>query len=547
MSEVKVKFSDGTIKTYEKGTTYGQIAKDFPGKYPYVGVKVDNVIFSLEDKLEKDVSVEFIDFMDPTGYKMYKCGLMFILEVALKETIPNTEIHFLHSHPRGVYAEIVSDEELKEDDFRKIKNKMASIISGDEPIKKYNIEKKEAIKYYRDHNQEEKAENIENFANKVVTFYVLKGYVNYFYSDMPSKTSPIKLYDIKYLGNNKIVLLLPNKHTSGRVPEYVNYDGIISSFKLTQDWLDKLDKRYLCDVNNDISKSLIRDFINVNEIKFNDEIRNIVTQIVKKPNIKFIMIAGPSSSGKTTTTKRLKTYLDCAGYHTIVMSTDDYFVDRDKNPKDENGKPDFECLHAVDVEKLGNDVEDLLNGKEVTLPVYDFVTGKGSESSQKVKMDDKSIVLIEGLHSLNDDLVPMVDTKSKYKIYISPFIGINIDRHNYISTTDLRLLRRIVRDNRTRGRSVEETMSYWDVVRKGEVKNIFPYIHQADIVLNTSLNYEIGVLEVYAAPLLLSVGIDSPYYEEARRLLGFLKQFCPIPSEYVSKDSILREFIGGGE
>ena len=547
MNEVNVRFSNGTVKTYKKGTSYEEISKDYPGKYPYVGVKVDNVIFSLGDKVEENVNVDFIDFTDPSGYKMYKCGLMFILEVSLKELYPNYEIYFLHSHPKGVYAEIKGERELTEEDIRKIKSKISTIIGNNQKIKKYNISKKDAIKYYLDHGYTEKAKNIQNFANKVVTFYVLNNYVNYFYSDMPFRTSSIELYDIKYLGNNKLVLLLPNKHTQGRVPEYVNYDGIINSFKFTQEWLDRIEKRYLCDVNEDISNSVIKDFINVNEIKFNDEIRNIVTQIVKKPNIKFIMIAGPSSSGKTTTTRRLKTYLDCAGYNTIVMSTDDYFVDRDKNPKDETGKPDFECLHAVDVNKLNNDIEKLLDGEEVTLPVYDFVTGKGSESSHKVKLKNKSIVLIEGLHSLNDDLVPTIDNKNKYKIYISPFIGINIDRHNYISTTDLRLLRRIVRDNRTRGRTVEDTMSYWDIVRQGEVKNIFPYIHQADIVLNTSLNYEIGVLEVYAAPLLLSVGIESPYYEEARRLLGFLKQFSPIPSEYVNKDSILREFIGGGE
>ena len=547
MNEVNVRFSDGTIKTYNKGTSFEQISKDYPGKYPYLGVKINNVIFSLDDTVEENVKVDFIDLIDPVGYKIYKSGVEFILEVALKETFKDCEINYLHSHPKGVYAEIKCEDTLTDEDISKIKSKISAIISANERIKKYNISKKDAIKYYKEHNYYEKADNIQNFANKVVTFYVLKNYVNYFYSDMPNKTGAINLYDIKYLGDNKLVILLPNKLTEGRVPEYISYDGIINSFKLTQEWLDKLGKRYLCDINNDISKSQIKDFINVSEIKFNDEIRNVVTQISNKPSVKFVMIAGPSSSGKTTTTRRLKTYLDCAGYHTIVMSTDDYFVDRDKNPKDESGKPDFECLHAVDVDKLNNDIKSLLEGKEITLPVYDFVTGKGSESSYKAKMQENTIVLIEGLHSLNDDLVPIVDNKKKYKIYISPFIGINIDRHNYISTTDLRLLRRIVRDNRTRGRTVEKTMGYWDVVRKGEIKNIFPYIHQADIVLNTSLNYEIGVLEVYAAPLLLSVGIDSPYYEEARRLLGFLKQFSPIPSEYVSKDSILREFIGGGE
>lgn len=547
MNEVKVTFSDGTEKTYSKGTTFEEIAKDYPGKYPYVGVKINNVIFSLADKVEQDCEVYFIDFLDPTGYKIYKSGLMFIFEVALKELFPEMEVHFMHSHPKGVYAEVHGEHILTNDDFRNIKSRMATIVSNNQRIKKYSLAKKDAIKYCKQYGYDEKAKNIQDFANKAVTYYVLNKWGNYYYSNMPSRTSAINLYDIKNLGNNKLVLILPDKYTEGRVPEFVNYQGIIESFRLTQEWLEKLNKKYISDINEDVANSVIKDFINVDEIKFNDEIRNIVTNVVKKPNIKFIMIAGPSSSGKTTTTRRLKTYLDCAGYHTIIISTDDYFVDRDKNPKDENGKPDFECLHAVDVNKLNKDVQNLLDGKEITLPVYDFVTGKGSESSYKVKLTDKTIILIEGLHSLNDDLIPVVDDKNKYKVYISPFIGVNIDRHNYISTTDLRLLRRIVRDNRTRGRKVEETMDYWQTVRKGEIENIFPYIHQADIVLNTALNYEIGVLEVYAAPLLLSVGIDSPYYEEARRLLGFIRQFSPIPSEYVSKDSILREFIGGGE
>ena len=337
MNEVKVTFSDGSTKTYNKGTTFEDIAKDYPGKYPYVGVKINNVIFSLADQIETDSKVEFIDFLDQTGYKMYKCGLMFIFEVALKELFPKLEVNFLHSHPKGVYAEIKGEYILTNDDFKKIKSKMATIVSNNQRIKKYTIAKKDAIKYCKQFGYDEKAKNIQNFANKAVTFYVLNKWGNYYYSDMPSRTSVVSLYDVKYLGNNKLVLILPDKHTGGRVPEFVNYEGIIESFRLTQEWLDKLGKRYLCDVNDDISNSVIKDFINVNEIKFNDEIRNIVTNIVKRPSIKFVMIAGPSSSGKTTTTRRLKTYLDCAGYHTIVISTDDYFVDRDKNPKDQYG------------------------------------------------------------------------------------------------------------------------------------------------------------------------------------------------------------------
>lgn len=545
MNDITVTFKDGTTKSYQKGITYDKVAKDYPGKYPYVGVKINNVIFSLDDKIEEDVEVDFIDFMDPSGSKMYKCGVEFILEVALKSTFENSEVHFLHSHPKGVYAEIKSDKVFTEEDFLKLKSKMSEIVSSDKQIRKYNVNKKDAIKYNKEHGCEEKAENINNFAEEIVTFYVLDNYANYFYSEMPNRTSIMNLYDIKYLGSNKIVILLPTKMTQGRVPEYVGYDGIIKSFENTQSWLHALNKRYISSINSDISNGKIKDFIDVSEIKFNDEIRGIVKEVVENGKIKFIMIAGPSSSGKTTTTKRLKTYFDCCGYDTIIISTDDYFVDREKNPKDEFGNYDYECLHAVDIDRLNKDIKDLMDGKEITLPFYDFISGVSRISSRKIKLTDKSIVLIEGLHALNDDLVPIIDNSIKYKIYISPFIGVNIDRHNYISTTDLRLIRRMVRDYKTRGKSAENTIGYWQNVRGGEVKYIFPFIHQANIVLNTALNFEIGVLEVYAMPLLLSVGIDSPYYEEARRLIKFLREFCPIPSEYVSKDSILREFIGG--
>lgn len=545
MKKVRITFSDTTTKEYEVGTTFERISQDFKGEYPYVGVEIDNVVFSLDDKPEEDAKVRFIDFCDPVGQKMYKHGVEFILEVALKKLYPNYEVQFLHSHPKGVYAEIKGENILTEEEIIRIKSLMSEIVSSNKPIKRFNVTRKDAVKYYKEHGYFEKAKNIESFADYIVTFYVLDNFVNYFYSEMPNKTGAMSLYNIKYLGDNKLVIMLPNKLTQGRVPEYISYKKITDSFSDTQKWLNVLNKRFICDLNDDISNSKVQDFIDLSEIKFNDEIRSVVKKITEDINIKFVMIAGPSSSGKTTTTKRLKTYLDCCGYETIVISTDDYFVDRKNNPKDENGNYDFECLHAVNIEKLNKDLKDLIEGKEVNLPVFDFVTGTGNLSGRKVKFNERSIVLIEGLHSLNDDLIPIIDNKYKYKIYISPFIGVNIDRHNYISTTDLRLLRRLVRDNRTRGKSAENTLSYWQNVRSGEVKYIFPYIHQADVVLNTALNYEIGVLKVYAVPLLLSIKMDSIYYEEARRLINFLKEFCTIPSEYVNKDSILREFIGG--
>ena len=249
MNDITVTFKDGTTKSYQKGITYDKVAKDYPGKYPYVGVKINNVIFSLDDKIEEDVEVDFIDFMDPSGSKMYKCGVEFILEVALKSTFENSEVHFLHSHPKGVYAEIKSDKVFTEEDFLKLKSKMSEIVSSDKQIRKYNVNKKDAIKYNKEHGCEEKAENINNFAEEIVTFYVLDNYANYFYSEMPNRTSIMNLYDIKYLGSNKIVILLPTKMTQGRVPEYVGYDGIIKSFENTQSWRIEIlteDRKYYC-------------------------------------------------------------------------------------------------------------------------------------------------------------------------------------------------------------------------------------------------------------------------------------------------------------
>ena len=257
------------------------------------------------------------------------------------------------------------------------------------------------------------------------------------------------------------------------------------------------------------------------------------------------MIAGPSSSGKTTTTRILGAYLRSKGYDPICLSTDDYFVDRIDTPKDEYGKYDFECLNAIDTKEFNNDLMRLLKGEEVNIPTYNFVTGKREYHNNLIKLNENSIILIEGLHSLNDDLTPGIPDRYKYKIYLSPFIPLNIDRHNYISTLDLRLIRRIIRDNRTRGYTVSEVIEKWQSVRNGEEKYIFPYTHQANMIINTALPYELGVLKVYAEPLLLSIDTDSKYYEEARRLLKFLRSFYTITSEYVSKNSILREFIGG--
>lgn len=545
MKEITITFPDEITIRYPSGTPLYKIAEDYQQKMKHniIGAKINNEITPMHTNLTKNASVSFLDILNPYGYRMYQAALKFIFEVAVKETFESVEVHFLHSVPKGIMCEIEGIT-LEKEDINKMKEAMARIIHNDEKIVKYNVEKKEAIRYFNAHNQKEKAKNVHNTNNDIVSFYKLKNIYNYYYTDMPYSTKNINKFDLKFLGDNRIVLVYPSSRTEGLVPEYVHYEKIIETFLEGQNWLKKMNTPYLSNLNEEVSNSEIEEFINSCELIFNESIAKLASTIYEKKEVKIVLISGPSSTGKTTTTKRLSSYLRALGYNTIPISVDDYYKDRENTPKNELGEYDFESLNAIDTEMFNQDLTDLLNGKSVHLPSYDFVIQKKNRRSNSVRMQENSILLIEGLHGLNEELTSAIDEKYKYKIYLSPFIPLGIDRHNYISTVDLRLLRRIVRDNRTRGTNVSKTIELWQSVREGEEKYIFPFIHQADCIINTAYAFEVGVLKVFVEPLLYSVGLDSPYYEEARRLIDSLRGFYPIPSEYISKDSILREFIG---
>ncbi len=543
MKKIKITFENKTIEV-EENTTYLQISKESKLKDSVLGIKKNNELFPLTRKAIEDEKIEFIDVKSIEGTKMYKAAIKFILEVALKSIFPTSDINYLHSVPGGMLGEIKYDKILAEEDISKIKQEIANIIDSNYEFKKYNILKKEAIEFYEKYNYYEKAINVK-ICDEIITIYKLKDYLNYYYVPMPYSSKYIKLLELKYLGNNRLIILYPSNLTNGNLPEYVHHENIINAYYHGKNWLKKLNAPYVGDLNNFVSNRTIKGFIESCELHFTDEIKRACDNIIRNNDKKFIMIAGPSSSGKTTTSRVLASYLRSKGYDPICLSTDDYFVNRQDNPKDEHGNYDYECLNAIDTKTFNDDLNKLLEGKEVNVPTYNFITGKREYHNNIIQLKENSIILIEGLHSLNDDLTPHIPSRYKYKIYLSPFIPLNIDRHNYISTLDLRLIRRIVRDNRTRGYTVSEVIEKWQSVRNGEEKYIFPYTHQADIIINTALAYELGVLKVYAEPLLLSIDTDSKYYEEARRLLKFLKIFYSITSEYVSKNSILREFIGG--
>ncbi len=543
MEKIKINFEHKKIEV-EKNTTYYEISKYSKLKDTVLAVKKNNELFPLTARAIENESIEFIDSSSIEGAKIYKAAVKFILEVAIKTVFPSSDIHYLHSVPGGMLGEIKYDKILTTEDISRIKREMANIIDEDLEFKKFNILKKEAVDFYEATSYYEKAINVKT-CDDIVTIYKLKDYLNYFYVPMPYKTKYIKQFELKYLGNNRLVILYPSNLTEGRLPEYVHHENIINAYYDGKSWLKKLNTPYVGDLNNLISNREVKGFIESCELHFTDEIKKASDKIIRNNDKKFVMIAGPSSSGKTTTTRVLGAYLRSKGYDPICLSTDDYFVERIDTPKDEYGNYDFECLNAIDTKTFNEDLMKLLKGEEVNIPTYNFVTGKREYHSHYIKLEENSIILIEGLHSLNDDLTPGIPDRYKYKIYLSPFIPLNIDRHNYISTLDLRLIRRIIRDNRTRGYTVSEVIEKWQSVRNGEEKYIFPFTHQADTIINTALPYELGVLKVYAEPLLLSIDTDSKYYEEARRLLKFLRSFYSITSEYVSKSSILREFIGG--
>lgn len=541
---VKITFNDGSTHEYKKGTSYYEISKDF-NMNNIVGVRIKNELYALDKRANRDDTVEFINTNDNIGNKIYRSGLKYIFQVALAEVFPDLTIHYEHSVPKGILGVVVGERILIHDDIVKIKERMAEIVRDNIPIQKINVTAKEAIKYYEEVGEFEKAENVKNIHDKVVSLYKLKNHLNYFFSLMPYSTGLIDKYELVYLGNNRIIFLFPSTSTNGVVPEYVHFGKIIDSFMEGTEWLKTIEVPYISDINKKISENKIREFVKSCEIHQNICISKIVKEIIDRKDVKYILIAGPSSSGKTTTTGRLTSYFAAMGYHPIQISLDDYFVDRELTPKNEDGTYDFECVEALNIDRFNHDLSALLNGETVTLPKFNFLTGKSETSKQVVTMHKDTIFLIEGLHAINDKLTESVDNKYKYKIYLSPFIPVNIDKHNYISTLDLRLIRRIVRDNRTRGYNVEETLDNWTRVRKGEDKFIFPFIHQADAIINTALEYELNVLKVYVEPLLLSVSPKSPYYEEARRLTDSLKHYWTIPSEYVDNNSVLREFIGG--
>lgn len=480
--------------------------------------------------------------LDRYDLKKYQSGLKMVLYVAVRELF-KCDVFYMHSLDKGLYCKLMTERKITPEDLSALEKRMNEIITNDEKIVKKNVAKKDAYDYYIKTKEFEKAGNVLNLNIKTCTLYELHGFYNYFMDAMPESTGSLKTYKINPLGDNDFVLSFPIT-TDNIISEYKSQDMILRSFTDYSVWCQNQNVNYVSDLNRIVSQSKIKEFIKKNDIMMDNQIYELAYTIYQEGK-KIVLLGGPSSSGKTTSTRKLSLYLDAIGLNPICLSLDDYFKERTETPKLPNGAYDFESLNAIDLELFNEQLEKMLNGEKVIIPTFNFLTGKKEYSDDHfIELKENDIILIEGLHCLNEELTVQIPQEKKLKVYISPFMPLSIDRHNHISTVDIRLLRRIVRDNRTRGTDVVRTLKMWEEVRNGETSYVFPFTNEANAILNTAYVYELGVLKIYAEPLLYSVPMDSKYYNEAKRLINALQMFFTIPSEYISDDNILREFIG---
>lgn len=540
---------NGEKKEYPAGISYWEIVKDYQDRQdaPVILVTVGGKLRELHKHLKKDCTLGFVTTKDAIGHNAYVRSATFLLlkaiyDVAGKKNLEKTVIHYALGN--GLYFTMEGGTALTEEFLASVKKRMEELVKAKLPIIKRSVGTDEAIALFHKHHMYDKEKLFRYRRVSRVNIYSIESFEDYFYGFMACHTGYVKYFDLQ-LYDEGFVLILPRKETPDKLDPFVPQNKIFSVQKESQEWGEKMDVATVGDLNGKLTREGVRSILLIQEALQEAKISDIAQQIKERGNVKFVMIAGPSSSGKTSFSHRLSIQLMAHGMRPHPIAVDNYFVNREDTPLDEFGEKNYECLEAIDVELFNENMLALLSGEEVELPVYNFVTGKREYKGDYLKLGKEDILVIEGIHGLNDRLSYALPKESKFKIYISALTQLNIDEHNRIPTTDGRLIRRIVRDARTRGTSAKETIARWPSVRRGEEENIFPFQEQADVMFNSALVYELACLKVYAEPLLFGIGKDEPEYEEAKRLLKFFDYFVPIPSEEVPNNSLLREFIGG--
>lgn len=539
----------GKEKEYPIGTSYEAIANEYQGEYQdlIALVYVNGKMTELQKTLEKSCAISFITLHESAGHKTYVRTATFLLLKAVYDILGAEEVAKIKVEfaiGKGYYCSSSGEVEFSPKLAEQINERMKELVKADLPIKKETYPIDYAVGLFKEKGMVDKEELFRYRRSSTVNVYELDGYFDYFYGHMLPSTGYVKYFKVSYYESG-LILNLPERHEPKLIEEFKPRQKLFETLRQASDWGRKLGIDTVGDLNDQICAGNISEVILVQEALQERRIGEIAEEIASRGGVKFVMIAGPSSSGKTTFSHRLSIQLRTYGLTPHPIAVDDYFVDRDKTPKDEKGEYNFECLEAIDLEQFNKDMCDLLAGKEVELPTFNFKIGKREYRGNKKRLGEDDILVIEGIHSLNDKMSHSLPNSSKYKIYISALTSLNIDDHNRIPTTDGRLIRRMVRDARTRGTAAKRTIQMWSSVRRGEEENIFPFQESADAFFNSALIYELAVLKQFAEPLLFEISKEEPEYYEAKRLLKFLDYFLGVSSENLPNNSILREFVGG--
>lgn len=547
---IKVQYKDLETFEVEENTPISElvplVSKYY--NYPIMAAKLDNEIVSLDEVIIKKSEIDFFDRSTPIGNNIYSNSVELMMIVAVKRLFgKNTEVIIQNSIDNGVSCEIVNDDiKLDKVVLKQIEEEMHKIVKQELIITSLNVRRIDAIKYFNKQKEYDKANVLRYLTDSYITLYRLDDYYDYFLTSLAYNTKDLSDFKLTYVKDNNFVLGIPDIYNPETTLNYKHVPIVFDKFRSYNKWGESIGLSNAADLNKYVSEGKVKDVIRLAELHYEAQLHSIAEDIYnKKESIKLVLLAGPSSSGKTTSAKKLSYYLEARGFNTITLSTDDYFLERDETPKDENGEYDFESINALDLKLFNKQMSKLLKGDKVLLPEYNFVEGKKEYKKKWVQLKEKDIIVIEGLHCLNEQLTSSIQRKNKYKIFIGPFTQLNIDNHIRIHTSDIRRFRRIIRDNRTRGYDAASTLSMWHKIGEGEIKYIYPYEREADAIINSSFVYELGVLKTYVEPLLFSISEDDPTYPEALRLIKFLRNILPIPSDEVPRDSVLREFIGG--
>ncbi len=547
MIEVYCKNTDSRLLV-QSGMDLSEVAR-FAGMTnmeSILGACVNNKVQNLNYRIYSPKTIEFLNIYSTMGRRIYALSLMFVLYKAVKETFPQHELIIKHSMSDGYYFEMEPLQEDSQQVAKRIEKRMREIVEENIPFSRVITPAEQAAELFDRLGMTEKAELIRS-SNKLYTNVEYLGeIVNAFFFELVPSTSYLKVFGL-YVFDKGFILQMPSKEDATTTPvEDKNPKKIFDIFQEHKNWVNILGTPYVSDLNKVVKMNRQNELIQVSEALHEKKYAEIADEIYrKKDEVKIVFLAGPSSSGKTTSCRRIATQLSVLGFKPLQISLDDYFVDRQLTPKDANGEYDFECLEALDLDYFNLQMKELLEGREIELPRFDFLQGCRTPSGKRIRMQDSSILIVEGIHALNPKLSGKIAGKNKYNIFVSALTQLAIDRHNIISSSDNRLIRRIVRDNNYRGYSAQETIMRWDSVRSGEEKHIFPFQENADSIFNSSLLYEIGVLKPIAEPLLMEVAQNSCAYADARRLINFLGNFKSIKSDYIPPTSILREFLGG--